>query len=49
MRFDNEEFNGADLTAVFGGVSDKTLHRNKENPHIIYINSTTVFGGVDIK
>ncbi len=94
VRFDNEEFKGANLTAVFGGVkcdlrqaiinndvvinaeaifggieiyvpdnvevkikstpifggvSDKTLHGNKENTHIIYVNATTVFGGVDIK
>ena len=94
VRFDNEEFKGTDLTAVFGGVkcdlrkaiinedtvincsaifggieifipenvnikikstpifggvSDKSLHANKEAVHTIYINSTCVFGGVDIK
>lgn len=94
VRFDNEEFKGADLTAVFGGtkcdlrqsiinadtvinaqaifggieifvpdnvqvkikstpifggVSDKTIHSSKEKSHVIYINATCVFGGVDIK
>ncbi len=94
VRFDNEEFKGTDLTAVFGGVkcdlrkaiinedtvincsaifggieifipenvnikikstpifggvSDKAVHANKEAVHTIYINSTCVFGGVDIK
>ncbi len=93
-NFDNQEFNGADLTAVFGGVkcdlrkalingdkvincsaifggidiyvptnveikvkstpifggvSDKSSHSNKENAPVIYINATCVFGGVDIK
>ena len=92
-NFDNEEFKGADLTAVvggvkcdlrqalinsdtvikaesifggveiyvpsnvkvkikstpiFGGVTDKSVH-NQESEHTIYINSTCIFGGVDIK
>lgn len=94
INFDNQEFNGADLTAVFGGVkcdlnkamidgdkvincsaifggieiyiptnvevkvkstpifggvSDKSSHSSKAKTPIIYINSTTVFGGVNIK
>lgn len=94
VRFDNEAFKGADLTAVFGGtkcdlrqsiinedtiinaqaifggigifvpdnvqvkikstpifggVSDKTIHGSKEKSHVIYINATCVFGGVDVK
>ena len=93
-KFDGEEFTGADLTAVFGGVkcdlrnaiinSDVVINANStfggieiyvpsnvkikiksmpifggvdnkantkpdENSHIIYINSTTIFGGVEIK
>lgn len=92
-KFENEEFRGADLTAVFGGVkcdlrqaiinsdtvikaesifggveiyvpsnvkvkikstpifggvTDKSVH-NQESEHTIYINSTCIFGGVDIK
>lgn len=92
-NFENEEFKGADLTAVFGGVkcdlrqaiinsdtvikaesifggveiyvpsnvkvkiksipifggvTDKSVH-NQESEHTIYINSTCIFGGVDIK
>lgn len=94
VKFDEEEFTGADLTAVFGGVkcdlrraiinSDVVINasstfggieifvpsdvkikiksvpifggvENKantkvdENSHTIYINSTAVFGGVEIK
>ncbi len=95
VNFDNQEFNGADLTAVFGGVkcdlrraiinsdqvincsstfggieifvpnnvnvkikstpifggvSDKAVHENnKEGVPTIYINATSVFGGVEIK
>ena len=93
VKFDEEEFTGADLTAVFGGVkcdlrqaiinsdtvikaesifggveiyvpsnvkvkikstpifggvTDKSVH-NQESEHTIYINSTCIFGGVDIK
>lgn len=36
-------------TPIFGGVSDKTSHNKDENSHTLYINSTTVFGGVDVK
>lgn len=94
VNFDNEEFKGTDLTAVFGGVkcdlknaiinedtvincsaifggidifvpenvnikikstpifggvSNKASHTNKESSHTIYINATSVFGGVEIK
>ena len=35
-------------TPIFGGVTDKSLH-NQESEHTIYINSTCIFGGVDIK
>ena len=35
-------------TPIFGGVTDKSVH-NQESEHTIYINSTCVFGGVDIK
>lgn len=94
INFDNQEFKGADLTAVFGGlkcdlrkatikkdvvinasatfggieiyvpsdvqikvksvpifggVSDKSPRTVKEGSHTIYINSTSVFGGVEIK
>lgn len=36
-------------TPIFGGVSDKANHTKDEQAHIIYINATCVFGGVDIK
>ena len=94
VKFDNEEFTGADLTAVFGGVkcdlrnaiinSDVVINTSStfggieiyvpsnvkikiksmpifggvdnkantkvdENSHTIYINSTAIFGGVEIK
>ena len=94
VNFDNQEFKGADLTAVFGGVkcdlrnaiieSDVVINANAtfggieiyvpsnvkikiksipifggvdnkastktdENSHTIYINSTAIFGGVEIK
>lgn len=94
VKFDNEEFKGAELTAVFGtvkcdiskaiintdtvinaeaifggveitvpenvqvkvkatpvfgGVSNKTINSNKENVHTVYINATSVFGGVEIR
>ena len=35
-------------TPIFGGVTDKSVH-NQESEHTIYINSTCIFGGVDIK
>lgn len=94
VKFDDETFNGADLTAVFGGVkcdlrkaiieedqvinatsifggidifvpedvkvkikstpifggvSDKANHSKEEQAHIIYINATCIFGGVEIR
>ena len=94
VKFDNEEFTGADLTAVFGGVKfdlrnaiinsdvvintsstfggieiyvpsnvkikiksmpifggveNKATSKVDENSHTIYINSTAIFGGVEIK
>ena len=35
-------------TPIFGGVTDKSVH-NQESEHTIYINSTCICGGVDIK
>ena len=35
-------------TAIFGGVSDKSVHR-KENAVTLYISGTCMFGGVEIK
>lgn len=35
-------------TPIFGGVTDKSVH-SQESEHTIYINSTCIFGGVDIK
>lgn len=35
-------------TPIFGGVTDKSVH-NQESEHTIYINSTCIFGGIDIK
>lgn len=34
---------------IFGGVDNKTNTKTDENSHIIYINSTAIFGGVEIK
>lgn len=34
---------------VFGGVSDKSLQATGPDVHTIYLNSTTMFGGIDIK
>ena len=34
---------------IFGGVDNKANTKTDENSHTIYINSTAVFGGVDIK
>lgn len=36
-------------TPIFGGVSDKANHSKEEQAHIIYINATCIFGGVEIK
>jgi predicted membrane protein len=94
LSFDNEEFKGAEISAIFGGIkldlrdaiikgdviidataifggidilapkdikvkikslpifggaSNKTINSKNENAHTIYINSTTIFGGLDIK
>ena len=34
---------------IFGGVENKVNNKTDENSHIIYINSTAIFGGVEIK
>lgn len=34
---------------IFGGVSNKALQSNDPNAYTIYLNSTTLFGGIDIK
>ncbi len=34
---------------VFGGVSNKTMQTTDPNAYTIYLNSTTMFGGIDIK
>ena len=34
---------------IFGGVENKANTKTDENSHIIYINSTAIFGGVEIK
>lgn len=34
---------------IFGGVSNKTVHTADPGAHTIYLNSTTMFGGIDIK
>ncbi len=36
-------------TPIFGGVSDKANYSKEEQAHIIYINATCVFGGVEIR
>ena len=36
-------------SSIFGGVSDKKKHSENTEAHTIYINSTCVFGGVEIK
>ena len=46
MNFDSEEFNGAELTAVFGGV--KCDLRNAIIEKDCAITATAVFGGIDI-
>ena len=47
VSFDNEEFTGAELTAVFGGIKcDLTNAKIKED---VVINATSIFGGIDIK
>lgn len=34
---------------VFGGVSNKSVQTSDTNAYTIYLNSTTLFGGIDIK
>lgn len=46
VRFNNEEFNGAELTAVFGGV--KCDLRGAIINKDVVINAEAVFGGVEI-
>lgn len=36
-------------SSIFGGVSDDKKHCDKEGAHILYINATCLFGGVEIK
>lgn len=36
-------------TPIFGGVENKANTKADENSHIIYINATALFGGVEIK
>ena len=36
-------------TAVFGGVSDERKNKTKDAKYTIYINATTMFGGIEIK
>ena len=36
-------------TSIFGGVSDKRKDKIKDSKHTIYVNATTMFGGVEIK
>lgn len=46
LNFDNQEFKGASLNSIFGGIK-LDLRKAKIDTDII-INLTTVFGGVDI-
>ncbi|MDO5555666.1 MAG: LiaF-related protein [Clostridia bacterium] len=36
-------------TSIFGGVTNKKTDSAKEDSHIIYVNATCIFGGVEIK
>lgn len=36
-------------TSIFGGVSDERKDKIKDSKHAIYVNATTLFGGVEIK
>lgn len=36
-------------TSLFGGIENKANTKADENSHIIYINGTVIFGGVEIK
>lgn len=46
IAFDNEEFNGCELTAVFGGI--KCDLRNSIIDKDIVINTSSIFGSIDI-
>ena len=47
VNYDEEVFNGAEINAIFGGVDNKI--KNAESKKTLYINSTNIFGGTDIK
>ena len=36
-------------TPIFGGVSDERKNKTKDNEHTIYVNATSMFGGIEIK
>ena len=36
-------------TSIFGGVSDERKNKTKDSEHTIYVNTTAMFGGVEIK
>lgn len=36
-------------SSIFGGVSDERKYAEKDDSHVIYINATCLFGGVEIK
>ena len=46
LKFDNEKFTGAELTAVFGGIECDLRKAIIEED--IVINATSIFGGIDI-
>ena len=46
LNFDNEEFTGCELNAIFGGV--KCDLRNAKIKEDIVINASSIFGGIDI-
>ena len=46
IKLDNEEFDGGTLTAVFGGI--KMDLRNAKIKNDIVINTSSIFGGIDI-
>ena len=46
MNFDGEQFSGAELTAVFGGVKCDLRQAIIEKD--CAVNATSVFGGIDI-
>ena len=46
VNFDGEKFNGADLTAVFGGVKCDLKNAIIEND--VVINASSIFGGTEI-